>query len=109
MSTRESALAAPPVQPIASASWWARHQRTLAPWLFLAPAMLAFLLYVIAPIFQSIAISFTEWDGLKESKFIGLANYAELAHDPDFRTALANNVIWLVGYLLAIPLGLALA
>jgi multiple sugar transport system permease protein len=95
--------------PIAPAGWWARHQRTLAPWLFLAPAMLAFLVYVIGPIFESIAISFTEWDGLKESKYIGFANYVELTTDPDFRTALVNNVIWLVGFLLAIPLGLALA
>jgi multiple sugar transport system permease protein len=95
--------------PIVPAGWWARHQRSLAPWLFLAPAMLAFAVYVIGPIFQSIAISFTEWDGLKESKYIGVANYVELASDPDFRTALVNNVIWLVGFLLAIPLGLALA
>ena len=109
MSAPRSALAVRPPQPIIPAGWWARHQRSLAPWLFLAPAMLAFLLYVIAPIFQSIAISFTEWDGLKEARFIGLANYVELSHDPDFRTALVNNVDWLVGYLFAIPLGLALA
>ena len=106
MSRPEPVSGLPSVAP---ASWWARHQRALAPWLFLAPAMAAFLLYVIAPIFQSIAISFTDWDGLKASHFIGWANYAELAHDPDFRTALVNNLIWLLGFLLAIPLGLALA
>ncbi len=89
--------------------WWARHQRQVAPWLFLAPALLMFAVYVIAPIFQSIAISFTEWDGLSEKKYIGLANYAELVHDPDFRTALVNNLIWLFGFLAAIPAGLALA
>jgi multiple sugar transport system permease protein len=111
MSSQPSALTLPQQkqQPVLPPSWWARNQRALAPWLFLAPAMLAFLLYVIAPIFESIAISFTEWDGLKQAKYIGLANYVELADDPDFRTALVNNVIWLVGFLLAIPLGLALA
>jgi len=107
MSTPSGALHAPG-HPLA-ASWWARHQRSVAPWLFLAPAMLMFLVYVIAPIFQSIAISFTDWDGLGERTYIGLANYVELTHDPDFRTALVNNVIWLLGFLLAIPAGLALA
>jgi multiple sugar transport system permease protein len=77
--------------------------------LFLLPALLMFAVYVIAPIFQSIAISFTEWDGLGARKYIGIANYLELTGDPDFRTALVNNVIWLVGFLLAIPAGLALA
>lgn len=89
--------------------WWARHQRELAPWLFLTPALLMFGVYVILPIGQSIAISFTEWDGLSQPRWVGLANYVELASDPDFRTALVNNVIWLVGFLLAIPLGLVLA
>lgn len=108
MSTPTHALT-PPAERPGGAGWWSRHQRALAPWLFLAPALLMFAVYVIAPIFQSIAISFTEWDGLAEKKWIGLANYVELASDPDFRTALVNNVIWLVGFLLAIPAGLALA
>ena len=40
------------------------NQRDYAPWLFLAPGVLIFLVYVIFPIFQSIWISFYEWDGL---------------------------------------------
>jgi multiple sugar transport system permease protein len=104
-----SPATAPPAVAPAAGGWWARHQRALAPWLFLLPALLVFVVYVIAPIFESIAISLTEWDGLGAQRWIGLANYAELARDPDFRTALVNNVIWLVGFLLAIPAGLALA
>ena len=107
MSTPSGVLHAQASPP--AVSWWARHQRAIAPWLFLAPAMLMFLVYVIAPIFQSIAISFTDWDGLGERSYIGLANYVELTSDPDFRTALVNNLIWLIGFLLAIPAGLALA
>lgn len=106
-----------PVPPLADrlqmsgvpTSWWARHQRSIAPWLFLLPAMLMFTVYVVAPIFESIAISFTEWNGLGPKTFIGLDNYVELAHDPDFHIALVNNLIWLLGYFLAIPGGLALA
>jgi multiple sugar transport system permease protein len=91
------------------AGWWARHQMALVPWLFLAPALALFGVYVIAPIFQSMAISLYDWDGLGKPKFIGLANYVELWSDPDFFTALRNNVIWFFGFLLAIPMGLGLA
>ena len=84
-------------------------QRRLAPWLFLAPGVLLFLLYVIMPIGQSIWISFYDWDGLGAAKWIGLRNYSDLLDDDSFYTSLQNNVWWLVLYLLAIPAGLAIA
>ena len=85
------------------------NQRTLAPWLFLAPGVLFFLFYVIFPVFQSMGISLYEWDGLGEKTFIGFDNYVELVDDPAFYTSLKNNVIWLVLYMLAIPAGLFIA
>ena len=51
----------PPVNPShapPAASWWSRHQLQIVPWLFLAPALAMFMVYVIAPIFESIVISF---------------------------------------------------
>jgi multiple sugar transport system permease protein len=90
-------------------SWWRQHQRQLAPWLFLAPVVLVFTLYVIAPIFQSIAISFYDWDGLGEKKFIGFDNYVELWTDRDFWVSLKNNLIWFFGFLLSVPAGLFMA
>lgn len=86
-----------------------RNQRKLAPWLFLAPGMLMFLVYVILPIFQSIWISFYEWDGLGPKTFVGLQNYRDLLDDDSFYTSLHNNLIWLILYLLAVPAGLAVA
>jgi multiple sugar transport system permease protein len=68
-----------------------------------------FLVYVIAPIFESIALSFYDWDGLGQATYIGVGNYKELMDDPDFHVALKNNVIWFFGFLLAIPMGLGLA
>lgn len=85
------------------------NQRTLAPWLFLAPGVLIFLVYVILPIIQSIWISFYDWDGLGEARWIGVQNYADLLDDDSFYTSLKNNIIWLLLYLLAIPAGLAIA
>lgn len=89
--------------------FWKRNQRTLAPWLFLAPGALMFLVYVILPVFQSVWISFHDWDGLGPKTWIGLGNYVELFSDDAFYTSLENNIIWLVLYLLAVPAGLAAA
>jgi multiple sugar transport system permease protein len=90
-------------------SWWRANQRQLAPWLFLAPGVSMFLLYVIVPIFQSMAISFYDWDGLGEARWIGVENYVELVDDDAFYTSLKNNVLWLALYMLALPAGLLIA
>ena len=90
-------------------AYWKANQRRLAPWLFLAPGALMFAIYVIIPIFQSMWISFYDWDGLGVAEWVGTANYVELIDDESFYTALKNNVIWLVLYMLALPLGLAIA
>lgn len=94
-------------------SWFHRNQFALTPWLFLAPGILFFALYVIFPIFQSFNVSLYEWDGLGQPEYVGLRNYEDLYWefvDRDaFFTSLKNNVIWLVLYLLAIPGGLFIA
>jgi multiple sugar transport system permease protein len=95
--------------PVRRAGFWKRNQRKLAPWLFLAPGMAFFLVYVILPIFQSIQISFYDWDGLSPATWVGWGNYVELFSDEAFYTSLKNNILWLVLYLLAVPAGLAVA
>lgn len=92
-----------------SSSWWRKNQRALAPWLFLAPGLFMFLVYVIIPIFQSMWLSLYDWDGLGAKVWVGLSNYNELWADEAFYTSLKNNVIWLVLFLLAVPAGLFIA
>jgi len=94
---------------VRSASWMHRNRLAITPWIFLAPAMIFFTIYVIAPIFQSIWISFFEWDGLGEAEWVGLGNYSELLDDDRFYTSLWNNVLWLVLFMLAVPAGLFVA
>jgi multiple sugar transport system permease protein len=99
--------------PTVQRSFWHRNQQTLAPWLFLTPAILFFVFYVVYPVFQSFNLSLYEWDGLGAKEYVGLRNYEDLYYefiDRDaFYTSLKNNVIWLVLYLLAIPAGLFIA
>jgi multiple sugar transport system permease protein len=91
------------------------NQLTLAPWLFLAPGLFMFAVYVLWPILQSITLSLYDWNGLYNrdgqftGTFIGFGNYAELMSDPAFETSLWNNLKWLVLYMLALPLGLFIA
>ncbi|KZX95950.1 MULTISPECIES: carbohydrate ABC transporter permease [unclassified Sulfitobacter] len=99
----------PDTHPPLRRSWWKENQQRLAPWLFLAPGIFMFAVYVIIPIFQSINISFYDWDGLGERTWVGADNYVELMDDEAFYTSLKNNVIWLVLYMLAIPMGLFVA
>ena len=90
-------------------AYWKANQRRLAPWMFLAPGLAIFALYVIIPIFQSIWYSFYDWDGLSPPVWIGTANYVELTTDPNMVTSFWNNLIWLLLYMLAVPLGLFIA
>ena len=90
------------------ANFWDRNQLKLAPVFFLTPAMLLFAVYVLYPIFSSLRISFFEWDGVGEMIWIGFGNYIEMWEDDRVHTAIKNNFIWLICFLLAPPLSLAL-
>ena len=96
-------------------SWYKRNEIAITPWLFLAPAMLFFAVYVIIPIGQSFWISFHEWDGLGEKTWVGMGNYERLLGlgdqnmDRKFEVSFWNNLKWLFLYLLAIPAGLFIA
>ncbi|AEF54969.1 carbohydrate ABC transporter permease [Marinomonas posidonica] len=84
-------------------------QQQWMPVLFLAPAVILFVVYVVFPILQSIWLSFYEWDGIGEKVFVGFDNYLELFDDYQFWVALKNNVYWMVFFMLAPPIGLAIA
>ena len=81
----------------------------MAPTLFLLPATILFGIYVVWPIFQSITLSFYDWDGIGDKEFIGLGNYQELWDDHRFWVAIKNNVWWLVLLMLCPAFGLGLA
>lgn len=84
-------------------------KRKRAAFFFLAPAMVVFGIYVIYPIFSSIFLSFYDWDGVSDKVFVGLQNYQELFQSDTFYIALKNNFIWLILFMAAPPIGLALA
>jgi raffinose/stachyose/melibiose transport system permease protein len=50
---------------------------------------------LVAPAFQSLVFSFTDWDGLSPTySLVGLKNYVFMLTDPIVHTAVRNNLIW---------------
>jgi multiple sugar transport system permease protein len=88
---------------------WTTHQSWLTPALLLVLPVTLFGFVIVASAVQSIWISFFDWDGTGPKKWVGLGNYVELFHDAQFLTSLKNNIIWLILFLLAPVIGLALA
>jgi raffinose/stachyose/melibiose transport system permease protein len=90
----------------------AKARRAATPWLFMLPALLLYLGFLVYPVVSSLGLSLLRWDGLAaERTFVGLGNYREiLFDDPVARIALRNNVVWMLATVL-IPtvLGLLLA
>lgn len=86
------------------------NKRKYVPFKFLLIPVILYGIWVIAPIFYTIFLSFTKWNGLTAPTFIGIENYLDLLQDPIFYTALFNNIKWLLIYVLVpLPLGLAFA
>lgn len=74
--------------------------------LFASPWILGFSVFMAYPILASLYFSFTSYSILKPPKFIGFANYQELAQDEVFRTGVWNTFLYLLG---AVPLMTILA
>jgi raffinose/stachyose/melibiose transport system permease protein len=70
--------------------------------LFLLPALVWYLVFLVYPMAFSLFISFTDWDGLSPSfNVVGLANYTSILFQDDIsRLALRNNILWTLGTLL---------
>jgi ABC-type sugar transport system permease subunit len=57
-------------------SWWERHQRTLSPYLFIAPFYILFFVFFLGPVLFAILLSFQSWNGIDPMHFVGLDNTA---------------------------------
>ena len=52
------------------------EEEKLAGWLFVAPSLLGFLAFLAGPLLYSLVMSFFEWNGSSQMRFVGLDNYA---------------------------------
>ncbi len=75
--------------------------------LFLAPALIFYLLFVIYPDISAVWLSLQDWGGLREMTYVGLDNYTEMFQDDTFWLALRHNLFFVVVTLLVVT-GMAL-
>ena len=81
-------------------------RRSFAPVLFLLPASLLLVVFLLYPTVYTILLSFNRGRNGTFNEWVGLDNYARLFSDPDFLNlatfppsgALWNNVLWIIFY-----------
>jgi ABC-type sugar transport system permease subunit len=80
------------------------------PYLFLAPFLLVFAVFLVYPLLQSVFLSLEQTFGPQFKTFVFLHNFANLLKDPLFFKALKNTTIFAAAsVLIQMPLSLGLA
>jgi alpha-glucoside transport system permease protein len=84
-----------------------RRRSAVRPWLWLAPALLFLLTFLVYPVFNTLYLSVL---GRDSDRFVGLANYQYVFTDGTMLMALRNNALWLIFFtLLTVTFGLLIA
>jgi raffinose/stachyose/melibiose transport system permease protein len=84
-----------------------RTSRAWAAWLFVAPALLFYGVFVLRPIALTVQYSFYEWDGITPSTWVGLDNYRQILTDPDL-LAPVLHAFELIVFFSVVPVALGL-
>ncbi len=76
----------------------AQHRRraSLAPYLWILPAILVYGIFKLVPLISGIYMALLRWDGIAEPRFIGLRNFEKILNDKPTLMVLGNNVEYAV-------------
>ncbi|GAA2272324.1 sugar ABC transporter permease [Glycomyces scopariae] len=74
---------------------------------FIAPGVLIVAVLLYLPLLWTTFLSLTEYNGLGDPEWTGLANYVEMFDDPGFIGSVLNTLLWVGGTLL-VPVGIGL-
>jgi ABC-type sugar transport system permease subunit len=90
--------------------WWNRNQRLLIPYIFIAPNVVVFAVFMFVPILFAFYISLNEWTLIGYPTFVGLGNYLDMLEDSEFLRAFYNTGVYTLGTVpTSIALGLVVA
>ncbi|BAU31253.1 carbohydrate ABC transporter permease [Microcella alkaliphila] len=114
-STGSAATAAGPVPPSPAPPRAPRSRQKsrglLLIWVFVAPALIVYVTFVLVPVALAAVYSFFNWNGLGAlDRFIGFDNYVRALSDPIFIGAMTNNfLIVVLSLLIQGPLAIGIA
>lgn len=77
-----------------------------AGYLFLLPNIIGFIAFSLIPVVTAFGLSFTNWDGMQKTKFIGMKNFMDLLKHEGFVVAVKNTFVYAVAF---VPLTLVVA
>ena len=87
-----------------------RLKKYKSAYLFILPFYILFVFFQLIPSLWTLYISFTEWKGIGEAKWIGLDNYKKILIDNLFWQSLRNTLVyWLSGMILIIVFSILIA
>lgn len=92
--------------PTARSSRFRLDGEAITALLFILPSLIGFIIFYAVPMVRGVFISFTDWDLLREAKFVGLENYVEIFKDKEFWNSFKVTLYYV---LLNIPLQTLLA
>ncbi|WP_243290487.1 sugar ABC transporter permease [Bacillus sp. FJAT-47783] len=86
------------------------QKRNVWYWLFLAPVLVALTVVVIIPLVYGLFYSFTNWNGIQSSQFVGFDHYIKLFKDEEFLYSLKFTTLFSIASVFFINFfGLSLA
>lgn len=78
--------------------------------LYIALPFLFFAVFVLLPLLNTVRLSFYEWNGLTDMRWVGLENYRLVAGDSDLRGSFVHSLVFVFFFsFLPVSIGLAVA
>ena len=73
-----------------------KRREAIAGYLFILPIYIGFIVFILLPIIRAAGISFTRFDVLAGSEFIGLENYKQMLSDMRLRKVYGNTAVFTI-------------
>lgn len=70
------------------------NNQNYASWVFIAPALIGTIIFIVIPVIFSFGLSFAKWDLINPIRFVGLENYKIIFTEPLFFKILFNTVVF---------------